>query len=239
MTDWDATTYDRVADPQARWADVVVERIEGSPRRILDAGCGSGRVTEMLVRRFPDATIIGVDASAAMVSHAKARLGPQVEVLERDLTEPLGIDPVDAVFSNAVFHWIDDHPKLFGNLASALAPGGQLVAQWGGAGNILNVRDVTREFGPQPGERNYATAEETAQRLESAGFTDVRTWLEPAPTTFGTREEFIGFLRTVILRCHVDLLPDDEQTAYLDEVADRMPDRCVDYVRLNALAHKP
>jgi trans-aconitate 2-methyltransferase len=239
MTDWDATTYDRVADPQARWAEVVVERIEGSPRRILDAGCGSGRVTEMLMRRFPDATVIGVDASAAMVEHAKARLGPRLEVLERDLTEPLGIDPVDVVFSNAVFHWIDDHPKLFANLASVLRAGGRLVAQWGGFGNIENLLEVTRRFGPQPYERNFATAEETADRLEQAGFIDVKTWLEDAPTPFDTREAFIDYLRTVCLRCHLDLLPNDEQTSYLDEIANLMPGHRVDYVRLNALARKP
>jgi trans-aconitate 2-methyltransferase len=239
VRDWESSSHQRFGDHQALWEDVVIERIEGAPTRILDAGCGSGRVTETLIGRFPDATVIGVDASAAMVEHAKARLGPRVEVLQRDLTEPLGIEPVDVIFSNAVFHWIDDHPKLFRNLASVLTPGGQLVAQWGGYGNIENLLDVTRDFGPQPYERNFVTAEETAKRLESAGFADVRTWLEPAPTTFDTREAFISYLRTVCLRCHLDLLPDDEQTAYLAEVADRMPDRRVDYVRLNALARTP
>ena len=238
MSDWDAATYDRVSDPQARWARAVIERIDGSPARILDAGCGSGRVTEILLERFPETHVIAVDASAAMVDQARARLHGRAEVLQRDLTESLGVDRVDAVFSNAVFHWIDDHPKLFANLASVLRPGGQFVAQWGGFGNIENMLEVTREFGPQPYERNFATAEETASRLDAAGFTDIRTWLEPAPTHFDSRDDFASYLRTVCLRCHLDLLDEDEQDAYVDRVVDAMPDHRIDYVRLNATARR-
>jgi trans-aconitate 2-methyltransferase len=238
MSDWDAATYDRVSDTQARWASVVIERIEGSPERILDAGCGTGRVTELLLERFGDASVIAVDGSAAMVEQATARLDGRAEVLHRNLTEPLGIEPVDAVFSNAVFHWIDDHPKLFASLAAVLHPGGQLVAQWGGFGNIENMLEVTRAFGPQPYERNFATAEDTASHLEEAGFTQIETWLEPAPTHFDSREDFAQYLRTVCLRCHLDLLDEPAQEAYLQRVVDAMPEHRIDYVRLNATARR-
>ena len=239
MTDWDAATYDKVSDPQARWAIPVVERIEGSPERVLDAGCGTGRVTELLIQRFPHAAVVAVDASKAMVTQARTRLGGRAEVLHRNLTEPLHIDPVDVVFSNAVFHWIDDHPKLFANLSGELRPGGQLVAQWGGFGNIENMLVVTRELhGPQPYERNFATPEETKHRLEVAGFDEVQTWLEPAPTQFESREAFATYLRTVCLRVHLDLLPPDEQDRYLNNVVDAMPEHRIDYVRLNAVARK-
>ncbi len=239
MSDWDAATYDKVSDPQARWALAVIERIEGSPARILDAGCGSGRVTELLIERFPQARVFAVDASQAMVERARQRLGSRAEVLQGNLTDPLHIDAVDAVFSNAVFHWIDDHPKLFANLASLLRPDGQLVAQWGGFGNIENMLEVTRRLGgPQPYERNFATPEETKHRLEVAGFGDVQAWLEPAPTQFDSRDAFATYLRTVCLRVHLDLLPPDEQDAYVDAVVDAMPDLRIDYVRLNAVARR-
>jgi trans-aconitate 2-methyltransferase len=238
VSDWDAATYDKVSDPQARWAIPVVERIEGTPERILDAGCGTGRVTELLIQRFPHASVVAVDASLAMVAQARTRLGGRAEVLHRDLTEPLRIDPVDVVFSNAVFHWIDDHPKLFANIANELKPGGQLVAQWGGFGNIENMLVVTRDFGPQPYERNFATPDETKHRLEAAGFDEVQTWLEPAPTQFESRDAFATYLRTVCLRSHLDLLRPDEQQAYVDRVVDAMPEHRIDYVRLNAVARR-
>jgi trans-aconitate 2-methyltransferase len=238
VSDWDAATYDRVSDPQAHWALSVIDRIQGRPARILDAGCGSGRVTELLIERFPASSIVAVDGSEAMVSRARARLGGRAEVLHRDLLEPLRIEPVDAIFSNAVFHWIDDHNKLFANLASVLRPGGQLVAQWGGFGNIENMLEVTREFGPQPYEKNFATPEETASRLEAMGFTDVRTWLEEAPTHFDSRDDFAQYLRTVCLRCHLDLLPQAEQDVYVERVVDAMPEHRIDYVRLNTVARR-
>lgn len=241
-SDWDAATYDRVSDPQVEWARVVVERI--SPEGvavILDAGCGSGRVTELLCDRFPDANVVGVDVSEAMITEARRRLeryGTRVTLVRQSLLDPIPVT-VDAVFSNAVFHWIDDHDRLFGNLARALRPGGQLVAQWGGKGNVSRLLEVAASLGaPTPPPRGFATAEATADRLRTAGFGSVRTWLEEAPALFATREAFECYLRTVCLRCHLDLLPPAERDAFVSNVADRLPDRTVDYVRLNATARR-
>jgi trans-aconitate 2-methyltransferase len=240
-SDWDASTYDRVSDPQFRWASVVVERLEPGAGTILDAGCGSGRVTQLLLERFPQAHVIGIDASETMIAEARRRLEPfgeRVRLAQGDLTRPLPVaEPVDAIFSNAVFHWIDDHDVLFSNLASALRSGGQLVAQWGGRGNISRLADVVNELGVEM-SKNFATAGETLSRLEKAGFVDVRTWLHEAPADFDTRESFEEYLRTVCIRCQLDLLPQSERDAFVRAVADGLPDRRIDYVRLNALARR-
>jgi trans-aconitate 2-methyltransferase len=240
-TDWDAKAYDRVSDPQARWALDVVARIEGRPGSILDAGCGSGRVTELLLDRFPDSDVIAVDSSASMIDQARERLerhGKRVVLTEQSLLRPIPFS-VDVIFSNAVFHWIGDHDLLFANLAACLKPGGQLVAQWGGRGNVARLFaavDTLGVCGPHP--RRFATAEETADRLRNAGFVDVRTWLHSDAADFATREAFEDYLRTVCLRCHLDLLAEPERDAFVRSVADLVPDRRVDYVRLNATARR-
>ena len=155
-SDWDAKSYDRVSDPQARWAQAVLERIEGSPSVVLDAGCGTGRVTELLLDRFPSADVIAVDVSSAMIEQARPRLeryGNRITLMQQSLLRPIPF-AVDTVFSNAVFHWIDDHDRLFENLASALAPAGQLVAQWGGRGNVARLFEVVDRLGiPGPHPR--------------------------------------------------------------------------------------
>jgi trans-aconitate 2-methyltransferase len=239
-SDWDAAAYDRVSDPQARWAVKVIERIEGSPSRILDAGCGSGRVTEMLVKRFPQAHVIGVDASKTMIAEARRRLGDSVELLHGDLLSPIPLDePVDVVFSNAVFHWIDDHDKLFANMSAALRGGGHLVAQWGGKGNVarlLEAADASGFAGRHP--RRFVGAAETEERLRRSGFEDIRVWLHDDDAYFATREAFVDYLRTVCLRCHIELVPESEREAFVNDVADRIPDRRVDYVRINAVARR-
>src|ERR1700675_4092673 len=106
--DWDAATYDRVAGPQTRWGSVVLDRLPlTGDERVLDAGCGSGRVTELLAARLPRGHIIALDGSAAMIGAARERLAPfgdRIEYVVADLGRPLPVDPqVDAILSTATF----------------------------------------------------------------------------------------------------------------------------------------
>lgn len=134
MTDWDGATYDRISDPQARWGLAVLDRLAlDGDEVVLDAGCGSGRVTEALLDRLPQGRVVAVDASAPMLAEAGrrlARFGGRVEMVVADLAQPLPIaGRLDAVVSTATFHWVHDHRGLFANLAAVLRPGGRLVAQ--------------------------------------------------------------------------------------------------------------
>jgi len=149
--DWDAATYDRVSAPQVEWAAAVLDRLElRGDETVLDAGCGSGRVTEMLIERVPDGKVIAVDAAPAMVAKAREKIGDRAEVLLQDLAELRLSEPVDAVFSNAVFHWIRDHNRLFKRLFDALKPGGRIEAQCGGAGNISKFHAAVSQLADRP-----------------------------------------------------------------------------------------
>src|SRR5213592_2354456 len=111
---WDAKTYDAVSSPQVEMAAPVLARLPlDGDETVLDAGCGSGRVTQLLLERLPRGLVIAVDASAAMVETAREALGDRVTVLRSDLTDLVLAEPVDAAFSNAVFHWVPDHGALF------------------------------------------------------------------------------------------------------------------------------
>src|SRR5438132_701460 len=120
----------------------------------------------------------------------------RVEFVEADLGRPLPIDrPVDAVFSTATFHWIDDHDALFRNLAAVLRPGGRLVAQCGGAGNLASVWDAVRAVDPtRSTTKRFEGPDDTARRLEAAGFVEVLAWLTDAPTPFEPGEPLKTFL---------------------------------------------
>src|SRR6185503_3298971 len=147
--EWDGASYDRISAPLERNGLTVLDRlILKGDETVLDAGCGSGRVTEALVERLPRGRVIAVDASAGMIEAASSRLGGDAELIVADLTElDLGDRTVDAVFSTAVFHWIDDHPALFGRLRAALRPGGRLVAQCGGEGNSSELITALAQVG--------------------------------------------------------------------------------------------
>ena len=241
-SDWNASSYDRVADPQARWGAAVLERLPLSgDETVLDAGCGTGRVTEMLLERLPRGRVVALDASAAMLAEARGRLarfGRQVEFVEADLGHPLPLESkVDAILSTATFHWVPDHDALFANLAAVLRPGGWLVAQCGGAGNVATLLETAAAVHPGfQREHRFETAEATKARLETSGFVEVQTWLSDEPTRFDPGEPFEAFLETVCLRTFIAELPPDERKPFVTAVADRMPGPVLDYIRLNIVA---
>ena len=254
--EWDAAEYEVVSAPQTGWgADFLGVFLEHYGLRgdeaVVDAGCGTGRVTELLLRHLPRGTVLAVDASEAMVEAARRRFAGngRVRVERQDLRELEVEELVDVVFSTATFHWVLDHERLFDRLARALRPGGRLVAQCGGKGNIARTMAATEEvmgearfkdtFAGWEGVWNFADPETTKARLESAGFEDVETWLHEEPTRFGSVGELARFLKTVVLRQHVAVLPEGERDAFSTAVAARLAERgslVVDYVRLNIIA---
>jgi len=247
-SDWDAATYDRIADPMTRWGGDVLARLElHGDETVLDAGCGSGRVTEMLLERLGAGHVVALDAAPSMVIEARRRLerfGPRVTVVEADLLE-LSADrlggraPVDAVLSTATFHWVLDHDRLFANLAGVMRPGAPLVAQCGAAGNIAGLLEAVRSTGSErAGTWLYATPDETRVRLERAGFVDVAVWTHPEPTPLARGGELETYLETVCLRAHVADMPADGRARFVAAVAAAMPEPVIDYVRLNITARR-
>lgn len=244
---WDAAAYDRLSAPQVEWAERVLERLPlRGDETVLDAGCGSGRVTQMLLERLPHGHVVAVDSASSMVEHAREALDPErATVFQADLTELRLDEPVDAAFSNAVFHWILDHDALFARLHQALRPGGRLVAQCGGSGNVERLhRAAWAVAAEEPyakylagwqGPWHFAGAEETAERLERASFAEVETWLEPYPVT---PPDPTGFLRTVCLGPHLEHLPEELRSGYAEAVRERCGSE-LDYVRLNIDAKRP
>lgn len=243
--EWDAARYERVSDVQEVWAERLLDLLElRGDETVLDAGCGSGRVTRRLLERLPRGRVVAVDASEQMVAHAREELDERATVLCSDLTELELPEPVDAVFSNAVFHWILDHDALFARLRSLLRDGGRFVAGCGGKGNLGGFWDVLAEV---VAEEPFAShlrdfepvwwfpgAEETERRLLDAGFSEARAWIEPHESTL---EDPYGFMRTVALRCHLQTLPEELADPFVTAVLERCEQPLtLEFQRLQMLA---
>jgi trans-aconitate 2-methyltransferase len=246
--EWDAETYDKVSDPQFNWGIEVLERLElRGDEDVVDAGCGSGRVTERLADRLPDGTVLAVDGSEAMISKARERLGDKASYLVTDLSELELSEPVDLVFSTATFHWILDHGRLFSRVRKALRPGGRLVAQCGGKGNVAKHAvaiaaaaadpEYAQHFGAASALWNFAGPEETEARLRNAGFGEVRCWLEPKPFQ---PPDPIAFTSTVTLGPLLAQLPEEKRRPFVEAVlAEAEQPLVLDYIRLNIEATAP
>jgi len=242
VRDWDGASYDRISTTMEALGLEVLSRLDlAGTEVVLDAGCGSGRITEALIERLPGGRVIAVDQSPSMVEAARRRLGPDVDVRVVDLLELEIEQPVDAILSTATFHWISDHDLLFRRLRAALRPGGRMAAQCGGEGNIdvlrgrvaglLAVEPYAERFLGWRPPWNYAGPQGTRERLLTAGFSSAECWLTPAPREPDHPREFLS---TIVLGPHVQQLPPELRERFMDDVLDLLGEPVVvDYVRLN------
>lgn len=223
--EWDAAGYDVLATPMTQRGVELVDRLALSgDETVLDAGCGTGQVTERLLERC--ARVIALDGSADMLAVARERLGDErVTYVHADLERPLPIEPVDGIISTSTFHWVTDHDALFRHLAAALRPGGFLSAEFGGEGNIASVMAILRELGYEEDTWRFKGVEDTLARMAAAGFTDCSARLVPRPERV---DDLRHYLRTVVLGAHVQAHGDH----VVEEVATRMDAPVLDYVRL-------
>jgi trans-aconitate 2-methyltransferase len=252
--EWNAAAYHTVSDPQFRWGLEVLERVQlRGDETVLDAGCGTGRLTAKLAERLPRGRVLACDLSENMVGVARDFLAPQfgerVKVFAADMAH-LDLDAAaDGVFSTAAFHWVHDHQALFASLFRALQPGGWLIAQCGGGANLARLYARVAELQKQPPFAEYfrnwkdatyfATPPETTERLLDAGFHDPEAYLTLAPTP----NSFRAFITTVCVAKHLKELPAELHAPFLDPLvsaaAQDHPPFTLDYQRLNLSARKP
>jgi trans-aconitate 2-methyltransferase len=249
-TDWDAESYHRIAGMQERWGLKVLDRLglEGD-ETVLDAGCGSGRMTRHVVERVPRGRVIGVDASPSMIEHAREELGDdeRVELIVADLAELELSKPVDAIFSNATFHWVPDHERLFARLFAALRPGGRMEVQFGGEGNVAEFVQAIETVSGDPRFAGhleglgtpwyFAGTEETEVRLRAAGFEVDAVSLDHYDEQ---PDDPYAFMRASGLNAHIERLPGDLTEQFMQRLRETLPQPVVlHYVRLNVSATRP
>ena len=256
--EWNAADYHRLSVPQFQWGQRVLSQLQlRGDECLLDAGCGTGKLTRLLLENLPRGRLVGLDVSRNMVLHAQQNLAPdfgdRVRFVAADLVALPFRNNFDGIFSTASFHWVLDHDALFRNLYEALRPAGWLHAQCGGGPNLDRLRQRVRALSQAPEFSNwlgefpepwfFSDAEGAASRLRAAGFKNVETGIEQAIFTVPSDREFQEYLRTFVLHRHLELLPIEAlRTAFVQKLAQDSahddPPWALDYWRLNLRAHK-
>ncbi|MEI2826377.1 MAG: class I SAM-dependent methyltransferase [Dermatophilaceae bacterium] len=247
--DWDARTYDALPLPHEEWGRRIVTALPryvdlGAGARVLDAGCGTGRDAALLLDTNPGVELTCLDASPAMLAAARERLGERAAYVQASLGLPVSdlpsfAAPFDAVMSVAAFHWVADHDALFGELADVLRPGGVLISDCGGAGQLRIVNTAIAEVTGDNGEPwEFAGVEETWARLEAAGFEPVHVGLRPDPLRLTDPALLERYLATVILSGHLRRMPVVSHAPFVTAVREAMAEPVIDYVRLEIVARR-
>jgi trans-aconitate 2-methyltransferase len=232
---WNAADYARHSAGQEQWARELIGRAGLVPDdRVLDIGCGDGRITAAIAKLVPDGAVLGIDLSADMVQHAIGHFPA------RDYPN-LGFEQADAralpfdggftfVFSNAVLHWIRDQRPVVAGIARALAPGGRCLLQMGGRGNAADVIRVFDSVSGEPAWRHWYEGFESSYGFH--GDDDYRGWLADAglvadhvaliekDMVHADRDAFIGWLRTA-WHPYTSPVPEAVRPALIEIVADR------------------
>jgi len=255
--DWNSEAYHRLSEPQYEWGRKLLKVLQlNGNEKVLDAGCGTGRLTAELLERLPEGQVLAVDQSPNMLAKAREFLSPnygaRVSFLQADIAELPLIESVDGIFSTAAFHWVKDHRKLFRSLFMALRKTGWLMAQCGGGPNLSRMRHaVSKLTAKDPYAQyfvgwvdpwEYVDERTTADRLHVAGFEDVEVSLRESPIAMKSREDFIEYMKMMTLRKHVSVLPEELRSPFLSELADdasKTGGYIFDYWRLNITARKP
>jgi trans-aconitate 2-methyltransferase len=250
--EWNSSVYHRLSEPQVSWGKKVLGRLQlRGDEVVLDAGCGTGRLTADLLEALPRGRVVGVDLSQNMLGtareHLSRKFGARVSFVACDLQRVPFVGSFDGIVSTAAFHWVPDHDCLFAHLYRALVPGGWLEAQCGGGPNLRRLRDRTDGLAATPKfARHFAGFREpwvfqdangAAECLQRAGFVAVETSIEEALTVLGSAEEYREFVPNIILRQHLQNLPPDLGAEFLEtlteQAAEDDPPFSLDYWRLN------
>ena len=244
---WDPVTYARNARFVSDLGAGVVELLAPQPgERILDLGCGDGALTEALVAA--GCAVVAVDGSAEQVAGARSR-GLDAHVARAE-SLPFEAE-FDAVFSNAVLHWVRDADGVLRSVFRALKPGGRFVAEFGGAGNVRAIREAFSEAFARRGMNASAydpwffpSAEEYQLRLERHGFVVrmISLFARPTPLPGDVADWLETFAQPLL-----GAVPPVDRRALVEEVRDALrphlyePDRgwTADYVRLRFAAERP
>lgn len=211
---WDADGYSKASSQQQRWARELISGLGlKGDERLLDIGCGDGKITAELAGMLPEGSVTGVDVSPEMIGFARQAFPPEVcpnlewQVMDASaLTFEGGFD---LVFSNATLHWLIDQRPVLAGIARALEPGGRLAVSMGGRGNAAEVitvlaslvcSDEWRDFFSDP-ENPYGFygPEEYRGWLEEAGLEPVRIELIPKDMTQPGRDGLAAWVRTTWL----------------------------------------
>ncbi len=235
MHSWRPDKYAESSSAQKLWAEELIRKIEiDGSERVLDIGCGDGRITASIANLVPGGSVLGIDSSGEMVRFAKERFPPEIHknlrFAEADARTLDFEEEFDLVVSFAALHWIADHGPVLRKIRRALRPGGRIFLQFGGRGNAAAPLNIAEEITREARWRSYFEgfdfrygffgAEEYRVWLEEAGLSPLRVELIPKEMVQPSPEALAGWIETT-WHPYLERVPEELRTEFISEIVDR------------------
>jgi len=232
---WDPSGYSRHSDSQLEWAKELINKLQlQGNERILDIGCGDGKVTKLISEYVPEGEVIGIDNSEEMIEYASKKYSKpeygNLNFIKMDATQIAFEEYFDIVFSNAALHWVVDHIPVLKGIHRSLKQNGKVLVQMGGKGNANSVVEVLNEISRHNKWKQYFKdftfpygfhdPQQYLKWLVETGFKVERIELIPKDRVHNDIDEFKGWIRTQWLP-YVARIPEHKREEYIDMVADK------------------
>lgn len=233
---WDASNYSKNSFNQLQWAKELIPKLKLTGKeKMLDIGCGDGKVTADLARNLPKGAVLGIDNSQDMINLAKASFPkksyPNLSFQRMDARELDFEEQFDRVFSNAALHWIIDHRPVLWGVYKSLKVYGRLLFQMGGKGNVQEVFNILDMLRDEPAWKKFFEGfsfpfgfyepKEYCDWLRIANLKPERVELISKELKFSGVEEVAGWIRTTWLP-YTERIPVDQRDEFIGELVERI-----------------
>jgi trans-aconitate methyltransferase len=230
---WDAADYEKHSSPQQQWARDAIRALRlAGDERVLDIGCGDGKVTAELAAHIPDGAVLGIDSSETMIEFAHRRFPPtffpNLQFRWGDATRLTYRHDFDLVVSFASLHWISDHLAVLAGIKRALKPSGRTLLQFGGKGNAALISDVANQLTTDRRWKDYFVGftypwffygvEEYRGFVSRVGLSPERIALIPKDMVHDGKEALKGWVRTVFIP-YTGRLPEALREDFVEQIA--------------------
>ena len=229
-TSWDPRTYLAFSEARGRPAADLIGRVtQTAPAQIFDLGCGAGNITRLLMDRWPDARVTGIDSSSTMLAQTRAN-GKDIRWIQQDIGAWTPDETADLVFSNAALHWLDDHEALFARLVGYLSPGGELAVQMPRNAHAPSHRAIAEIAGdPRWKDRLLALLREAPVHAPGV-YIDILTALTSSLDVWETtywheldgNNPVVEWTKGTALRPILAVLAENDRQAFLNAYAERI-----------------
>lgn len=248
MHKWDPADYEKSSSAQYRWAMDLVSRLDlRGDERVLDIGCGDGKITAQLASRLPRGEVLGIDLSKDMIDFARKKYPPEsftnLEFQWGDANQLDFSEEFDLVVSFACLHWLKDHLPVLKGIERSLGPSGRVLLQFGGKGNAEDILDLTEDlirddkwsgyFKDFSFPYHFYGPDEYRVWLKQAGLKARRVDLVPKDMVQAGKKGLEGIIRNTWLP-YTERLPEKLRPEFVSEIANKYIER---YPLVEGLAH--